>query len=1176
MPLPFPHGDASGQIAHMASYSTSDTPTSTGGRFIGFGEPGTSEVGNRAHWALSANIDYVHTKITQEIAIPKGYDRTSPGGGESAFQFPAGEEIWVGDTTYPGSAGSSDLEGMHMLFDVLDSNYNELTDGADNEIRVKLVRESTNTTDVYKGGNPFLDSFQDQPIIHFIAVDPATGAIVTDPYTIPAATNYKVQCGVKSTIAELPADALVRYKVQGASELEAGMLLQDGTRPMTGDLDLDSNDILNPGSLNSLVTSSLSATLNAAVDAQEMITGNRSVDNTGSFTLVNERVTYPELKVMLQGQIVTIPTGYLDADPDDSADTHYLYVTPGGTVTLVNDGSWGDAVADPAAGSVLIWKGDYDGVSAWSNTVDLRWPNTSLGNHVSVYVGSGVGADFTSLNDAVTWANEIGLGVKKSNISYEFVVVGTAQVTETVILPAGWTLRGLSSIGYVGDGSQSVIEVLDGFTITSHVITAGVYCTIKDLKIYWNSSADQDAAYAGLNVSLGCTVERVLFTNDFGGADKRFGININVAGSADNIGSTIRDCYLAKFKASGVASIGEARVRVEDSEFISHSVSPYYHIDFSPDDTSGDATGPGHVISGCYFKGKGSTANIRVGGPNVLIDSCQAELSGGASSSPFIYIDAVSLQVAAGVTVRNCLLSGGKNFIRCDDAQLGATTKLSVYVSDCVLDTFETTIFNFNCGSALHAESIVSIQGCNIQDQAAGYIGYFTNVQNVHFSHNNAIGGATTGLVFGGECKATIDSNTINSSASGTIITLSSDYCKVLNNIIEYAGAGADAIGIEMLSSYNHVADNFIAGDTGLTAGKAATAIKVTKSNNKIIGNYIKDWTTYCIRIDGLAASITDIQVSSNVFDTCCFHEVNYGAVTDVQAAVIYRAGSYSVTGLIVDHNIFRNIGGSALFVSSCYGLRIDSNVFYEVNGRYLESGPIRLDYFALYLSVCKRVSISNNVFTDCGYEYTGTGTINAGIIKAMNFAGSADVLLISNNEFGSSIASNDSGVSDSWFDIYIGTKCAALCNNNTFYRSLTSNRPTDAFNQIYMHGVGDLIVTGCLFYLYGTTGVAYPTLVNCVRADSGLVLASGCLTEGTWTTTAASQEEIPMWDLDSEGGSVIGCIFRGNHDVDLYQGAKGFCLGNHHYDQTSRILAIGALPNDTGTLINDANPQSS
>ena len=237
--LPFPHGTSSGQIANNAQVSLTDTPGSTGGRFVGFGEQGTSAVANRAAWALSLNIDTIFTSILSlPISVNAALAFTSSG--QDSIQI-AGVSVFCGDSTYPGSP-PTDPEGMHALFSVLDSQYNPLIDVSGNEVKVYAVYDPTNTSSVYKTG------YVTGPWVHFCTVDPLTGAIVNADYTIPLSTAVRLVYGVRSNLKDLPfdhPDAFTRFRSLTGEDVPAGVVLQDGSRAMTGDLSLANHNIVN-------------------------------------------------------------------------------------------------------------------------------------------------------------------------------------------------------------------------------------------------------------------------------------------------------------------------------------------------------------------------------------------------------------------------------------------------------------------------------------------------------------------------------------------------------------------------------------------------------------------------------------------------------------------------------------------------------------------------------------------------------------------------------------------------------------------------------------------------------------------------------------------------------------------------------------------------------------------
>jgi hypothetical protein len=199
MPLPFPHGTAPGQIANGAFFDNGDTPGSTGGRFIGFGEYGASAITNRGLWALSCDIDYLYQSHSSPKANPAIAKFTSTG----VAQFDIIDTVFCGDDdpTLPLP------EAMLLLFAVLDEQYYTLKDGSGNDVRVSDVTRV--------GSSMYGNEFVENPTVTFCTVNPSTGAVVQDPYTIPDGVVVQVAYGSQSSLEDLPIGALLRFGVLG-------------------------------------------------------------------------------------------------------------------------------------------------------------------------------------------------------------------------------------------------------------------------------------------------------------------------------------------------------------------------------------------------------------------------------------------------------------------------------------------------------------------------------------------------------------------------------------------------------------------------------------------------------------------------------------------------------------------------------------------------------------------------------------------------------------------------------------------------------------------------------------------------------------------------------------------------------------------------------------------------
>ena len=110
MALPFPHGTAAGQIANGAFFDNADTPGSTGGRFVGFGEYGTSAIANRSAWALSTNINFLMGILNGSNPVEGNLDLDGLGIDnctEVLFEASASQLAWaLAEFVYTPSPGS--------------------------------------------------------------------------------------------------------------------------------------------------------------------------------------------------------------------------------------------------------------------------------------------------------------------------------------------------------------------------------------------------------------------------------------------------------------------------------------------------------------------------------------------------------------------------------------------------------------------------------------------------------------------------------------------------------------------------------------------------------------------------------------------------------------------------------------------------------------------------------------------------------------------------------------------------------------------------------------------------------------------------------------------------------------------------------------------------------------
>ena len=450
--LPHPHGTSAGQIANGAAYAVDDTPGSTGGRFVGFGEAGTSRIANRSAWALSQNIDVIFTDILSvPISVNAALAFTSGVGGQDEVQI-VGESVFCGDSSYPGIAAPADPEGMHSLFSVLDDQYNPLSDSNGNEVRAFCVDDSTDATVVYKTG------YVTSPWVHFCIVDPVTGDIVSEDYSIPEGTAVRLIYGVQTTLKDLPndyPDAFTRFRSLTGEEIPAGVILQDGTRPMTGDLDLSSHNIVNCQSIVAPAESALdliSSTLGLQLDPTSESFGPTST--SAAITLGSAAYPWPVAYISSLNSLVVASdkatlTGLAEGGSYDfifAQDTKdYYFMEDFGGAGVRNDGDLvGDYyVSADGIGNVLHTRSPSSGrntVAAVtvSGQVALVGPTLDKQNYRRLIASAAVCLDEDS--SLVTTGNTIfGLNYQEVGSTIQHAVI---VIDETGIMTARWSVYG--------------------------------------------------------------------------------------------------------------------------------------------------------------------------------------------------------------------------------------------------------------------------------------------------------------------------------------------------------------------------------------------------------------------------------------------------------------------------------------------------------------------------------------------------------------------------------------------------------------------------------------------------------------------------------------------------------------------------------------------------------------
>lgn len=872
--LPHPHGASSGQIAHNANYDTGVTPGSVGGKFVGFGEEGTSAVANRAAWALSENIDYLYQKLAKDIAVPAAVSFTSTG--QTSYHFSG--SVFAGDVSYPGGP-SSDPEGMMLLFSVLDSQYNELTDANGNEVRVAQIRDTTNVTDVYQ------DGFVTNPIVTFCTVNSTTGAVVQNPYSIPASQSVRLLYAGRGNIENIATDSLIRFKVNSAAEASAGTVLQDGTRTMTGDLNLGSNKLLNVSELrgataaNVLLRSqqnmalqgdqlltfkdqylgaainlsqsgqtalgtqfftSIVGALNSAQTVLGNVAPNRANNRTGTFTNTPAvpSIEYPALSVTINGELRTISSGSITVVAPNLDSNSVLVVTSTGTVTAKTAAS----VLDTDIPLLSFYFNT--GTTTFTTFVDIRLPSVRHLNASPVIVGSVPGASFTDLStaiDVVSRRNALA-GTQKHT---QIVVVGEATFDTQVnpATPVHVLGLGISSDGYAEYDRKAVITVSASFTPGNDLIVADQrQLVLENLLFRWtNPTAQTSGKYLAKITAGRSALRRVSTTGTFGGIVlTQLDIpRLDISECSFDLGTAVRT--IVAVAAGGTTS---SRISIVDTEAITQG-SLFFYLD-------------------------GAATN----GLDLNVERCRVTRATGSEAiyAPF------SPGSSSRYHISNNTVVGGSRFvsIRGGSAHI-CGNRCSAIAQGILLDAMSAVVESNDLSLTNGGTSVYGIDILSAVTEAV-------------VSKNRITGTIDFGIRNAG-AKATISNNQVNVDGRYGIRALTGDDIVISNNVVI---ANTDCIhvessvvraivtgnqcrdaanGVRFLGNYGTIVDNIFYDVGGFGIKFQATPLNVIIARNSfhlVDGDETGTPGVHAvISVDGVGGSLEGVIVSDNVFRQC-------------------------------------------------------------------------------------------------------------------------------------------------------------------------------------------------------------------------------------------------------------------------------------------------------------------
>jgi len=1201
MTLPYPHGSASGQIAHNSIYDTGYTPGSVGGKFIGFGEEGTSAIANRAHWALSANIDYLYQKASADKAIPAGVSFTASGSpGQNMYQF--------ADIVFSGTAGSSDPKGMLMLFAVLDDNYNELTDGSGNEVRVKRIRESTGVTDVYKTG------FVTNPRVYFCTVN--SGGVEVDPaYQIPNGTAVRLLYGQKGSLENLPTDALIRFKVQSASEVEAGAFLQDGTKKMTGDADWDGHRLLNlleargPAASNLLVRSqqhlqlqgdlnltlkdqylsaavpvcesgqsalyqpsgasihpSIIGALNGDTAASYIMNGNRSLNRTGAFTPnITPSLTYPALDVLLNGQKVTFPGATLPFTYGSGTEQFYVYIDPS-TATVTYNKTGYSTVPD---GCIAIWRGLFNG-SAWSSTTDLRWPSGKIGNRMYWVVGDGVGADFSNLSDL----NDIGLGAyslqpTQTWMNAEILILGTATVSAYFPLNSHWIMRGCNDWGI-----RAVIQTSSSWPVTDTPFNVSDYAEVRNIDFKWGSTlGNQTGSYtAALYTGSHVTIKDCRFTS---ASTYRWKDCIIVGGW----NTLVEDCLFegASWQGYGVTSPfygGNIVRRCQFSPWDMASTEAEGCVDFHSI-TSSDGY-QGAVIEACKVMYGPSTRTFWVSN-QVTVRNNYVDQTTYTSSWPwFVEVAAVSGLSQGGGNILNNYVKSGKG-IKSNINNATALVHLNV-----VGNTFKNVAYYiFDLQNVSIAEESLFVIKDNIIDGVVSSISYIlraNHCRHLIFANNTVMNVNGKGIEINYNTYFEVTGNYFEGWIYGDYYfflagsNMAKSGCKICNNYFDSVGAPAtNLVSFIQIDCQGVV----VKGNTFDGRGAVPYGINLRQGCALIEGNRFSTIYQYCIIVENAWLNAENNRIIGNYFNNGINKTATIGSETDVQAdAIIGNAGPVD---LMISDNVFQYLSGRAIYIrGNADQVMINGNILRYVGCRNIyDSGggtPSRSLCYAItcqdFGGVPRRVTVSNNSMGGLGYQWPNDH------YYWVYFGGIFLDCLLS-VVTGNSIAQvYGSGVGQST-PAQVYDLCTLIharwdkggyhvvTGNNLRHTFGLYNDPQAGFRGINVNtgsGTGGGIVANNIIELVGTNsapGGMYTTIDAYYGMDTRVILM-GNLAAGSWDNGNSATDEAfacPYANLTSIGNVSISMPMR----IGTWS-SKGMTIGNL-LTNAAGSLSTGVLP---------------
>jgi len=1045
MPLPHPHGTGPGQIGHNSSIDTGDTPGSTGGKFIGWGEEGTSAYANRAHWALSENIDYLNDIIVDDRAVAQEYFWIVPGGGESKKQI--ADTVFCGDTTYPTSAEL----GLPLLFAVLDYNYNELQTADGKKVVVYQVFDSTDTFTVYKTG------FVSSPWVYF--------EVEGSPYTIPSGTNVRlIYCG-HTSYEDLPTDAMTRYLLRSVGELPAGVLLQDGSRKMTGEFDMDGHDIANIDSLNGQAAStmtvrsygdlllkdqylsssvplsqstdtalrslsgqnnSLAGMINSNADLHYAYGANRRVTGGGNLVVTDGIAITPSIGLpsgddySMNGELLTGSTTPRNTTISDA--WAYVYMDSAGD--LYDDAVTRTLTSEECVIAVYYYN---SGTQTFDTVIDMRAEARQRQHVVEVTVGDRVvGTDFGYISTAIEFFRGLQrmwtAGSRFMPSRFVLRIIGTNGLSGATV-----DLSDIDDLTIVGDGVDRSQITVDPSSSAQNVFSCGGTCrlSMRDLKIAWGYAADQDPGYAMVESPASySSFERLAI----GMVSHKFAIGFGFQNTATDvtfrdISSTTTEAMVRGANSSGVGTLTSGQV--ENCQIFSYDI---YGV-FMPAgvckvrDTVIWNSGGGGVMIGHAGEVSGC-AIVAVGGPGVYV---------------FPYTGYADPELFASIHHNTIMVTGGE--VGVGVWNNSSTADIHVDIDgNRILGTYGVSVAN---DSSVGAQSAVRISN-NRFDGCTNAICRLEYARTAHVKDNTIVNHTGTGIW----------------ATTGTLLFASGNY---------FEGFGADG------ASRPHA----VYVDNGALAGPKVTCNWIGNAGDTLPTNAIM------VQIevgDAIVSNNHFIMADGGTHDALKILGATLNVDTGhlINSNVFYRGRTAVILSGAYDNIREVSIGGNSFFAQDKFGVQVVQSGLVTINGNLFRATK-GCSISADNASDGEMVSASDNTFEYCAGDKADSGLSVSAVIY-MSATGSNDTLsrIIGNTFY----ACGNSQAASSETHYIICSVTSAVVKGNIFHDVRGNSANTDRLRMIRV-GAASVVSENLFDIDLSFTFVDMPQKLHCIQVES-------------------------------------------------------------------------------------------